>query len=96
MSFGPIEDGGCIHIWTIITTSSQSLTTVSLQICQECVPAIQSASQLPAQKEQDEEGDPGKEAGEEGSKDPLSYSPGFHPDLDSLQCSCCYEGNPWA
>ena len=38
------------------------------------------------------EGD--KEAGEEGSKDPLSYSPGFHPDLDSLQCSCCYEGNP--
>ena len=96
MSFRPIEDGGCFHIWAIITTSSQSLRTVFIQICQECVPARQCSRQLPAQEEQDEEGDTGEEAGEEGGQDPLGNTAGVHPNLDPIQCAGGDEGDPGA
>lgn len=96
MSFRPIEDGGCFHIWAIITTSSQSLRTVFIQICQERVPACQCSGQLPAQEEQDEEGNTGEEAGEEGGQDPLGNIAGVHPNLDSIQRAGRNEGDPWA
>ena len=88
------DSHNCFHCQAQVHV--QILTTVFIQICEECLPASQSARQLSAKEEQDEEGDTGEEAREEGSQDPLGHPAGVHPDLDSVQCPRRHEGYPWA